>query len=511
LKRKDNIEPLDQTITPEKFKAAFKRVHEKKASSTSGRHIGHYKAATTNNTICEIKYGTAPERWCAVIDIVASKEGKVPRQHRTRIIQKLEADANQGLLIAFTRPITHQIDKHEMHHQSQLADKQQQCTTSFLQKTLQCEYSRINKSSMAWMETDCTGCYDRMIPNTLLMNAHNQGASENSCKALGMVWIKLRHHVQTCQGISKYYYPKDPNKYQGGSGQGSVYATFCWKGVTYQIYGLLDKQDQSTLAHPITLKISITNSEGFVDDLSMLIAYNHEETQDQNANRISQKLVTMMERTTQKYEKLLYVAGGDLNLAKGHCYILTLKWETKGIATMTTIEETPAEIYLTHGRDKTRVKIPRKERNESCKTLGCHPAPDGGHKGQYKVLMEKAIEYGAATRHRGTNKTLAYMKHNAYFTPGINYPLAVSNIPHKDIENIETKYLKPTKQQMGFRSKVSNALIHARRAYLGIGLSSITVSSDILHLRMLCGHVRENGRLSDTLFATMGSYKCNLD
>jgi hypothetical protein len=125
---------------------------------------------------------------------------------------------------------------------------------------------------------------------------------------------------------------------------------------------------------------------------------------------------------------------------------------------MNTIEETPAEIYLTHGRDKTRVKIPRKETNESCKTRGFHPAPDGGHKGQYKVLMEKAIGYGAAARHRGKNKTLAYMKHNAYFTPGINYPLAVSNIPHKDLKNIETKYLKPTKQQMGFRSTVSNAL-----------------------------------------------------
>jgi hypothetical protein len=216
-------------------------------------------------------------------------------------------------------------------------------------------------------------------------------------------------------------------------------------------------------------------------------------------------MATMMERTTQKYEKLLFVAGGNLNLAKGHCYILTWKWDPKGTATMNTIEETPAEIYLTHGRDNTRIKILRKETNESCKTLGCHPSPDGGNKGQYEILMKKAIGYGAAARHRGTNKTLAYMKHNAYFTPGINYPLAVSNIPHKDLKNIETKYLKPTKQQMGFRSTVSNALIHAPRAYLGIGLSSITVSSDILHLRMLCGHVRENGRLSNTLFTTMGS------
>jgi hypothetical protein len=237
----------------------------------------------------------------------------------------------------------------------------------------------------------------------------------------------------------------------------------------------------------------------------MMITYNHEETHDQNAKRISQTMATMMERTTQKYEKLLFVAGGNLNLAKGHCYILTWKWNPKVTATMNTIEEAPAEIYLTHGRDNTRIKIPQKQTNEACKTLGCHPAPDGGNKGQYEILMKKAIGYGAAVRHRGTNKTLAYMNHNAYFTPGINYPLAVSNIPHKDLKKIETKYLRPTKQQMGFRSTISNALIHAPRAYLGIGLSSLTVSSDILHLRMLCGHVRENGRLSETLFATMGS------
>jgi hypothetical protein len=99
----------------------------------------------------------------------------------------------------------------------------------------------------------------------------------------------------------------------------------------------------------------------------MMIIYNHEETHDQNANRISQNLTATMERTTTKYEKLLYVAGGDLNLAKGHCYILTWRWDTKGTATMTTIEETPGEIYLTHGRDTTREKNPRKKRTNHAK------------------------------------------------------------------------------------------------------------------------------------------------
>jgi hypothetical protein len=134
LKKNPNISPLNQEITTSKFKKALSRIHEKQASSASGRHIGHYKAATTSDTISNthstmmnmaFKYGTAPTRWSTVIDIVISKEGTTPRQHRTRIIQKLEADANQSLLIAFTKPITHQIDKHNIHHTAQYADHQQ--------------------------------------------------------------------------------------------------------------------------------------------------------------------------------------------------------------------------------------------------------------------------------------------------------------------------------------------------------------------------------------------------
>jgi hypothetical protein len=197
FKRRPGIAPLDQSITPAKFITAFSKVHENKASSASGRHTEHCKAAATTSKILSrvhptkmnmaFKYGTALQRWSTVVNIVTSKEGKIPRQHRIRIIQKLEADANQSLLIAFTKPITHQIDKHNVHHQSQYADHQQQCTSAVLYKDLQYEYTRISKSNLAWMETDCTGFYDRIIPNTLLMKTHTMRASKNSCIALGKV------------------------------------------------------------------------------------------------------------------------------------------------------------------------------------------------------------------------------------------------------------------------------------------------------------------------------------
>jgi hypothetical protein len=167
----------------------------------------------------------------------------------------------------------------------------------------------------------------------------------------------------------------------------------------------------------------------------MIFTHNQKETTHQNTTRITQSLSAMMERTGQKYEKLLHIAGGDLNLPKGHCYILTWHWNLKGIAYMSSISQTHIDTHMTHGRDTTKVKIPRKETSESCKTLGCYSTPNGSNKGQYDALMAKAIGFGADARHRGTSKNEAYMKHSAYFFTGISFSLGVSNIPHKDLLN----------------------------------------------------------------------------
>jgi hypothetical protein len=233
------------------------------------------------------------------------------------------------------------------------------------------------------METDCTGCYNRMIPNTHLMNAQTMGASRNSCIALGKVWKNLKHHTQTGHGTSNEYYPKLESTYQGGAGQGSAYATLCT---------------------PDPLTISSNNTACYFDDLSVVFTPSQSETTQQNTTRITQSLSDMMERTGQKYEKLFHVAVGDLNLPKGHCYILARHWNTDGTSAANTIAQTSIDTKLTHDRNTTRVNIPPKETMEPCKTLGCHTAPDGSHKGQFKSPMTKEIHFGAAARHRGTTK-----------------------------------------------------------------------------------------------------------
>jgi hypothetical protein len=170
---------------------------------------------------------------------------------------------------------------------------------------------------------------------------------------------------------------------------------------------------------------------------------------------------------------------------------------------MLPIHQTPAEIWITVGATLSPLLIARKETHDATRTLGCYLAPDANTKQETEILTNQTLHFGAATRRRGTTKTEAYYKYRIYIHTAMSFPLGVSSISHKDLTNIQRKYLRPTKQQMGFWSTIASALMHAPRAYLGIGLPSLPITRDLLHLRMLYGHLRENSITTAHLLATL--------
>jgi hypothetical protein len=83
------------------------------------------------------QHGVCIDRWLKVIDVMLSKDEGICRLHKLRIIQLIEADLNQCLLMLFTKPITHNMDKYKSCSPCKWAQRGQSCTSAVLYTILQ--------------------------------------------------------------------------------------------------------------------------------------------------------------------------------------------------------------------------------------------------------------------------------------------------------------------------------------------------------------------------------------
>jgi hypothetical protein len=154
----------------------------------------------------------------------------------------------------FTKLITHNMDKYKARSPCQWAQRGQSCTSAVLYKVLQIEDARIMHHSMSWMETDYAGCYDRIMPNVALINSQTIGATKTACRTLGKVCQGLQHHIKTASDVSKNHYPLEvSSNIHSGAGQGSVYATLPWEGITPQIIAILEREASAQAMNCFTL------------------------------------------------------------------------------------------------------------------------------------------------------------------------------------------------------------------------------------------------------------------
>ena len=90
-------------ITKEDFQHYCRRMEERTASSYSGHHFGHYKAAAYLDYLSAVhartlgqvtKTGTIPERWSKGLSVMLEKIAGVAPVTNLRVIVLVEADFN---------------------------------------------------------------------------------------------------------------------------------------------------------------------------------------------------------------------------------------------------------------------------------------------------------------------------------------------------------------------------------------------------------------------------------
>jgi hypothetical protein len=173
--------PLE--ITTEAFQSCYTIVKECTSSSPSGRHVGHYKAVATCETLSSLHSmmmsipfiaGFSPQRWCRIVDIMLEKQPGNARIHRLRIIALLESDFNQAVHLLIARPLSFHMEDNNMVPTMPYGSREgRQCVSAVINKQLAHDIVRHKKSIAAFIENDAIGCYNHMINNLLLYSCSN--------------------------------------------------------------------------------------------------------------------------------------------------------------------------------------------------------------------------------------------------------------------------------------------------------------------------------------------------
>jgi len=161
------ISPISQQITPDQFKSCYKAMDERTSSSPSGRHLGHYKAATLSEDLTKLHSimmsvlllaGFSPTRWQQIIDVMLEKKAGDHRIHRLRIVALQESDFNQTNRLAIGRPLQKLVEDiglaPDMQHGSRASKL---CHSAVLNKQLTFEIHRHQKKPLAYIENDAVG------------------------------------------------------------------------------------------------------------------------------------------------------------------------------------------------------------------------------------------------------------------------------------------------------------------------------------------------------------------
>ena len=491
-------------ITPEQFKSCYKAMDKRTSSSPSGRHLGHYKAATLSEELTNLhsimmsiplSAGFSPTRWRQIIDVMLEKKPGDHRIHRLRIVALQESDFNQSNRLAIGRPLQHLVEElglaPDMQHGSRASKL---CQSAVLNKQLTFEIHRYQRKPLAYIENDAVGCYDRIINPLVLIFLRILGLSPSIVSSLANTWEQTYHRVRTMYGISAEVYQNTPETPLYGPGQGSTIGPFLWLLCFILIFLSLGREVPGIQLQAVHSAPPITFvGEAFVDDAGLGTNADHNSPQ---------VLASHLQTLAQRWEKLLYSTGGALNLSKCFWFLLSWRW-VHGKPVLQTSSTAPATLQMTSEGDPTPVIIPRIEPTSTFRTLGVHISPSGSNKGALKVLQGIVFEYCNIVKGSNLTRQEALMSYIQYLLPKLRFQPPLLSLSQQDCDKLTSQIFMALLPKLHINRHTARSIVFGAEKYGGLALPNLYITQGVDKLKLFLGHLRIQDRTSQLIYIDM--------
>ena len=272
--------------------------------------------------------------------------------------------------------------------------------------------AQLLKRNISILDSDATGCYDRIPHNLLNIAQQRLGCRKEFTTAHARTLHNMLHKILTAHGISS----KAFTKMLAGIGQGSCNGPSGWHSICEIIMEAYRQLNPGCRwASPNEVIEVLVWLAGFVDDVVSFLGFVDECSWEEALNRTQQSY--------RSWQKLLENTGGSLSLEKSsYSMVYWIKDKQKNELVMAKKSNTPGNITL-ETQNKS-VIIERKDPSEACKDLGIFIAPDGNMEAQFNQCiatakqLKKIVSMASLTRNEAdVFYHSRYMGWARYFLP----------------------------------------------------------------------------------------------
>eukprot|EP00957_Ditylum_brightwellii_P113748 8672558-Ditylum_brightwellii.AAC.1 len=165
--------------------------------------------------------GFTPLRWERAIDCMLEKDPGNSRIERLWLIVIVEGDMNATLKIIWNKRLVPTAEKANFLSSVQFGNwKGRTALDALLMKIVTMDCICLFHLNGAILNNDAAACYDRMIPELMVVHLKVLGLPNNATKTSVQLNHKTKHHIKTTAGVTKEHYQSTKDCPLFGEGQG---------------------------------------------------------------------------------------------------------------------------------------------------------------------------------------------------------------------------------------------------------------------------------------------------
>ena len=481
--------PLESAVTPSDFVQFWATSKEATSSSKSGRHFGHYRAITDDESLVSLHVrsinlaasrGNPLDRWREGVTVLLEKVAGNNRIDKLRAICLLEADFNWWLKVHFAKKMTHQMKSSGVLPIEQGATSGKTALDSSMTKQLFFDQANILHQTAAVSSTDAANCYDAVNHTAVSLALQAMTVPLNIIKCYLLCIQTMRFFLKTGFGLATHSYGGTKDNPYMGLTQGSGASPAAWTAISTVMLNAYKFNGHGACF--------LSAWSGLCICLAALLYVDDTDLLHMNVGNTSEKaFCEKVQKSTSYWAYLLQATGGNLKPEKCYWYLMSYKF-VKGVATLRPLREIRQHQLRIPQPGAADVVIELKDPAVASEVLGVWSSPSSVDTAQLDYMLGKGKMWGRRVLHSTLLPSDVWHSFRIQALPSVKYGLLVLMTSPRQLDEAFSAWYFSILPALGVNRNIAREWRTLPVCYQGLGLPQMSLEKLALSLQYLYRH-----------------------